>query len=264
MPAPNKILFLDEVQVEDTIQRYGGTLERKTPKKTKNISLKLQELGVSVEETDESRTLNRYEKLELLRHLLKKNDALALKRPADKHFDKEFVSEICRACRVIVPPDAVSSRKTPALAFWLSTGFETDGLLCLLEGDGSDRENPYNTAKCSNYTILQSLIHFARKQSKAGILGKIIPDNAHPNLYAKVNDTHPPSLVEQHHNVSEFTMDFYKDAEGLLKQWGCDVRKNINIETIYRVREFGPEDATRFSTVSTFAYALSIQICRNI
>jgi len=253
------ILFSDDLLVDDTIVRFGGPLEKKVTDKEMDVEFNDKKVGFSFKGAETRRPLNKYEKLELLKRLLKKHDALKEKRPTVKYFEGEFIYEKCRAFRVVVPENVVNPHKTPALSFWISSGFPTDGMLCLMEGNRTDSATPYYAGKCSNYTLLQSLIFFAREQSGAGVLDNFIPNEPHSNPYAKANDTHPPSLITTFHNVRGYNSDFIKDPHELLTRWGCLLGASINIETIYRIREFGPEDVTGWQSISTFAYALSIQ-----
>jgi hypothetical protein len=121
-----------------------------------------------------------------------------------------------------------------------------------------DDKAPYNAGRTSGYTTLQSLVYFTRSDINRSILSDIIPNDPHPNPYAKVDDTHPPSGFE-HHNVKPFIYDFAIDPESLLKKWGCQVYMPMNLETLYRVREYGPEDATSYDRIAVFGYPIYIR-----
>ena len=184
-------------------------------------------------------------------------DELAIDRTIAEH---RGALERIQAFRVIVPEiTALPKLPKPAFSFWLSPATEGLGQLCLMEGNGSDASNPFNYAVASTYTTLQSLVHFARAQRRIGVLSLHIPNEAHSNSHALVNDTHPPSLVHQFHNVEPFVYDFFKDPEQVLQNWGCEISPLVKIDALYQVREYGPEAATGWKVASMFAYALAVE-----
>lgn len=249
----------DVLQVDWTIQRFLGSLDKVAYERKKGIELSLIGVKAKMEETDKTRPLSIYEKVGLLEDLLKANGVLAESRPTESHGSSEFVSECCQAFRVVVPEDASEGRSNEAFSFWVSPQDENRGLLCLMEGNGGDRENPYNYGKSSTYTVLQSLVHFARAQRRPGIIDQYVANDAHPNEFAKVDESHPPSLVEQYHNVKPLAYDFATDPLSLLKSWRCDISSAMNVEFLYRVREFGPDSAHNWNKVTVFGYALCIK-----
>jgi hypothetical protein len=192
--------------------------------------------------------------------LLKENGRLGTTRPNDKRDSEEFILEDCHAVRVVVPENANAGKNSKPLSFWMSPGDSTRGHLCLLEGSGGDVGNPYNFGRSSTYTLLQSLVHFARKQSRSALFDGTIPDDPNPNPYARVDDTHPPSLIEQYHNVNRnnIAYDFYRDPLRLLESWGCDLTQGRDIQALYKVREYGADAATSWKIVTVFGYALCI------
>jgi hypothetical protein len=255
----SNIYFADEMAIDRTISEHRGALERVRPEKKKQIRLSLTGVGVQLEQADKLRPLTLPEKIELLKSLLEANNLLARRRPTGLHDSRPYVLEQSRAVRVVVPDGQSDRNPRPAFSFWLSPADEECGQLCLMEGSGADAENPYNYAKASTYTVLQSLVHFARQQRRPGNLRTWIPSDPHPNEFAKVDETHPPSLIEQYHNVQRFAYDFFTDPEGLLTRWRCDVSSGMNIVALYRVREYGRDSAANFQRVSTFGYALAVE-----
>lgn len=190
---------------------------------------------------------------------------LGTSRPTDAHDGKEFILERCRAVRVVVPQNATKVRDSRALSFWFSRGEGDLGHLCLLEGSGGDVSNPYNFGRSSTYTLLQSLVHFARQQGLSALLDGVIPNDPNPNPYLKVDETHPPSLVGQYHNVNHqhIAYDFYRDPLALLESWKCELSPAREIETLYRLREYGADAATSWKVVTVFGYALSVEDTAN-
>ena len=251
--------YCDELNIDLNIQRFLGALEKVAHERKKALEFSLTGVKVKIEETDKTRPLTIYEKIELLEELLSKCEVLANSRPTHRTGNPEFVKERCRAVRVEVPQVAADAIENPAFTFWVSLGNETRGLLCAMEGDGGDRENPYNYGRSSTFTVLQSLVHFSRAQGRAGVIDHFVPNKAHPNEYAKVDATHPPSLVEQYHNVEEFKYDFATDPLCLMKKWGCKIASGRDVNILYRIREFGPDSAHGWNIVTAFGYALVVE-----
>lgn len=253
------IYFCDVVHVDATIYRFAGSLDKVAHERRKGLALSITGIKVTLEETDKARPLSVIERLALVQELIAVAGRLGSERPTTRADASEFVAERCRAVRVVVPENAASGKRSPALSFWLSLPDATRGLLCLFEGTGGDAENPYNYARASTYTVLQSLVHFARRQQRLGILQGIIPNDEHPNPNARVDDTHPPSLVTQFHNVEPFAYDFVSDPLRVLETWGCDISTGLDVHLLYRVREYGPDATSNWQNVTVFGYALGIQ-----
>jgi hypothetical protein len=256
----SRIYFVDEPAIDRTISEHKGALERIRPERRKGLELSLTGIGIRVEERSRYVPLTLPEKVKVLCSLLQEDGVLSRGRPNARNDSTMYVQERIHAVRVVVPEVTIPSRPTkPAFSFWLSPSTEGLGQLCLMEGNGSDASNPFNYATASTYTTLQSLVHFAREQNRIGVLSEYIPNDPHPNRYAQVNDTHPPSLVSQFHNVEPFAYDFYVDPERVLQSWGCEVSTRVKIDALYQVREYGPEAANGWKLASMFGYALAVE-----
>lgn len=257
----SRIYFADEPAIDRTIAEHKGALEKLRPERKKGLDFSLTGLGVKLEEQDRYLPLTLPEKIKILRNLLQGDCVLSKGRPNARNDSTMYVQERVHAVRVVVPEQTTGSSKwpKPAFSFWLSPATDALGQLCLMEGNGSDATNPFNYAAASTYTTLQSLVHFAREQGRIGALGLHIANAPQPNPYARVNATHPPSLVKQFHNVEPFAYDFFQDPEQLLRRWGCDVSSRVKIDALYQVREYGPEAAAGWKLVSMFAYALAVE-----
>jgi hypothetical protein len=255
-----QLYFCDSIQMDSTIQRFSGSLDKVAYERKKGLELSITGLKVSLEETNKTRPLTVYERVDILKALIEKATVLGRQRPTERSTAQEFVLERCRAVRVVIPTNAAAGKQTPALSFWLSLGDETRGQLCVFEGTGGDSANPYNYGRASTFTLLQSLVHFARRQQRAGLLDSFIPNEAHDNPNVAIDDQkHPPSLVEQYHNVKPFAYDFVTDPLKLLEKWGCDISSGLDVEILYRIREYGPDATTNWKTITVFGYALSIE-----
>ena len=256
----SRIYFADEPAIDRTIAEHKGALERVRPERKKGLDLSLTGLGVKIEEQDRFLPLTLPEKIKVLRNLLQEDRVLSKGRPNARNDSTMYVQERMYAVRVIVPDLTTPPKQPkPAFSFWLSPTTEGLGQLCLMEGNGSDASNPFNYAVASTYTTLQSLVHFAREQRRIGVLSLHIPNAAQPNEHLEVNDTHPPSLVNQFHNVEPFAYDFFQDPERVLLSWGCEISSRVKIDVLYQVREYGPEAVTGWKVASMFAYALAVE-----
>jgi hypothetical protein len=256
-----QIRFYAEPEADLAIQRFGGSLNKVLYERKKEVKLALTGPSAGLEETNKTQPKTIYEKLADLKALLKGKESLGTSRPIDAHDSKEFIMERCRAVRVAVPANVAESHDSRPLSFWFSRGEGNLGHLCLLEGSGGDAENPYNFGRSSTYTLLQSLVFFARKQKRSALLDRIIPNDPNPNPYVTVDETHPPSLIEQYYNVNRNNLayDFYSDPLGLLESWGCELSPVRDIEALYKLREYGADAATSWKIVTVFGYALCIQ-----
>ena len=254
----DELLYLDTNRLDNYVERVYGSAE--TADKTRRIGAEFSLTGpkVSFNQEQRFRSLTNEEKISRLEEELRRKGKLSVRRPNDKWADVEFVLEHFEGIRVVVPQNAEPQKATPAFGFWLSLGTENDGMLCLLEDCRSDDDVPYNYVRLSAYTVLQSLVYFARAQVRMSILATYISDEDHPNPYAKVNETHPPSLVHEFHNVKTFLNDFVKSPVELLTKWGCIVSHPRRVYSLYRVREYGPEAAQSEAKVTTFAYPVYI------
>lgn len=250
-----QIYFCDVAQVDATIHRFSGSLDKVAYERKKGLELSITGVKVSLEEANKTRPLTVYERVDIVKALIEKATILSHERPSTRATAAEFVAERCRAVRVVIPENAAAGKQSPSLSFWLSLGDDSRGLLCLFEGTGGDSDNPYNYGRASTYTLLQSL----RRQRRAGILDGLIPNEPHPNIYAKIDDQHPPSLVEQYHNVKPFAYDFVTDPLHLLQLWGCDISSGLDVDVLYRIREYGPDSTTSWEKITVFGYALSVE-----
>lgn len=256
----SRIFFVDELALDRTISEHRGALDRLRPEKKKGVEFSLTGLGIKFEQSDKYIPLTLPEKVDILKALLEADGALDERRPAFRSDARPYVLERCRAIRVVVPELEIEGEKPkPAFSFWLSPKADKLGQLCLMEGNGADTASPFNCGRSSTYSILQSLVHFARRQARTGVLSIHIPNEPHPNPYVEEDDAHPPSLIQQFHNIKPFAYDFFVDPEAVLKTWGCELSTGMQITALYKVREYGPEAASGWEAVSTFAYALAIE-----
>ncbi len=251
-------LYLDTVRLNNYIERLFGTTE--TVDKTQKIGSEFALTGpkVTFGQDQRFRDLTNEEKISRFEDLLRRKNKMASLRPSERWGDTEFVLEHFEGIKIIVPQNAEPEKSSPAFVFWLALETEESGILCLLEDCRSDDDVPYNYARASTYTVLQSLIHFARSKVRKSILAHQIPDRDQPNTYAKVDKTHPPSLFHEFHNVKDVLYDFVKSPLDLLREWGCIVSEPRKVYSLYRVREYGPEAAQSFTKVTTFAYPIYI------
>ena len=131
------------------------------------------------------------------------------------------------------------------------------GTLCLLEDFRRADEPPTNFRSASTYTVLQSLVYFAREQLRSTVMSLHIPDEPHPNPYAKF-DSKLPSLAE-YHNVKDYAWQFVTNPVQLLREWGCAISPPRDVEVLYRIREFGRDSSHHWERVTIFGYPIWIR-----
>jgi hypothetical protein len=263
-----KLIFFAATDVDSLILQYGGSLEKLKLLPEIETTLKpddvtgIPEVGLRV--APKRRPKDDYEKLDELKKVLEKHCGIERGRPKDSPDDPRFVSETCEVIRVVIPDIASKGGQgssSPGLSMWISLGDQKRASLCLLEGTGGDYENPYNYGRTSTYTLLQSLVHFARSQGRGRL--PQVPNDPHPNPHVKPDATHTPSLIEEYHNVIQFNLayDFVHDPLNLLRSWNAQVGTPKTVDVLYQVREFGRDSTTGWKETTVFGYALSIQAC---
>lgn len=255
----DELKYADTHLLMRTIQRLKGTLHKLDVKTKDSLELSLTGFKAKLENAPEKERLNDYELIDALRKLLEVNGLIGNERPERSELPHEFIEEDMSALRVVVPSvKQPNKRDLEPLTFWLGLGDREKGVACIMEGSGADEENPYSTNKCSNYSVLQSLVHFAREQRRAGVLDDHIDNAANKSPHATINETHPRSLIEQFHNVHEFAWDFLKSPGEFLEAWDCKTSSPRNVRALYRVREYGPDRGYDYKRSTMFGYALAI------
>ena len=131
-------------------------------------------------------------------------------------------------------------------------------MLCLLEDFQYADGTPVSHAMASNYTVLQSLVYYTRSRIRTSILRGKIPDEFHPRDGAKPDEHHPVSQIEELHNVKPFMGMFIRDTNALLRDWGCLLSSERDIDVCYRIREWGDDGAYGERNVTVFAYPIWI------
>lgn len=251
-------IFLDRTKLDSYCEQAFGKLTEIDPEVRTSFELGLTGLKVKLEETNKTRPLTDFEKIDLIVKFLQSEESIVTARPKNRHENVDWVLETTDAYRVVVPASPNPERETPSLAFWLSPGNDEVGILCAVEGASGDEARSYDYSRASTYSVLQSLVYFSRQQQRAGVLNLKFPSDPHPNPYVKVDDDHPPSLVHEHHNVVDFASEFVKAPVELLTKWRCICSEIRNVTIVYRVREYGPDTGYDWSKVSTFGYALCV------
>jgi len=263
-----KLIFFATTDVDSVILQYGGSLDKLTLLPEIEATLKpdanMEKPEVGLKVAPKKRHKDDYEKIDELKKVLEKHCGIERGRPKDSPDNPRFVSELCEATRVVIPEvtsKGAQGSSSPGLSMWISLGDQKRASLCLLEGTGGDSENPYNYGRSSTYTLLQSLVHFARSQGRARLLQ--VPSDPHPNEFVKIDETHPPSLIEEYHNVikNNLAYDFVHDPLNLLRSWDAQVGPPRDVDVLYQVREFGRDSTTSWKDTTVFGYALSIQAC---
>ena len=180
-------------------------------------------------------------------------------RPGKVSLDWLFVFEQCSLHKVEVPKIADGPNGAPGLTFWLSPANERaqgKPSLCLLE-DFSKSDGDVNSliSHSSGYTMLQSLIYYTRGRLEETYLGRAILND--PYLSQLAGFDNRPSAMSKYHNVNDLCYEFIADSERLLRLWNCRVSAPRPVETLYRIRENGPDYKQR-RQISIFGYPLWI------
>jgi hypothetical protein len=251
-------LFVDQKRLDTYASQIkpGAVVEKS---KEWNAGLGLTGPNVSAKQTERVRALTTHEKTELIRTHLTSNSSLRLQRPDSDEEGPVFVIENTSATKAIVPRKAADELGIPGFVFWLSPGPQHDkppGMLCLLEDLDLDDGPAISFRGASTYTLLQSLVFYTRKKMAETVLGSHVSNEPHPNPYATF-DGKPDSLSE-YHNVQEFCWDFITDFPPLLTRWGCLVSPPRQIETLYRIREYGRDSTSSWVVTTVFGYPIWI------
>jgi hypothetical protein len=103
--------------------------------------------------------------------------------------------------------------------------------------------------------MLQSLIYYTRDRLEETYLGRAILND--PYLSQLAGFDNKPSSMSKYHNVNDLCYEFIADPERLLRLWNCRVSAPRPVETLYRIRENGP-DYKQGRQISIFGYPLWI------
>lgn len=259
-----ELRFFDANRTKQWIELLGGSLETEnlTPKATFTSKQTGPEIALGLEVRVSTKTDR--EQMQWLLDKTATEKRLTQGRPfepfvgpvsaAPQFVVDFFVEENVSARRVVVPKQA--GTHDGAMAFWLVAPTEKSGPVCLMETTKFTDDTLFAHYTISSYTLLASLMQFTRDQEQ-GILRREIPPSPPPNEYAKADETHPPSMINEYHNVESLASEFFSRPEQLLQRWGCIVFPPEQIAYFARAREYADDhhDGSGRRRVSTFAYA---------
>jgi hypothetical protein len=254
-----ELLYLDR----DRFDQYSAqaTPSLATIEKTKELAAEFSITGprASFEQKERVRALTDFEKMNAIITALRTSADLRTARPETDDDGPAFVLETCEAVKVIIPYAARNDQdKSPEMVVWFAAPPAKSGsaTLCLVEDYRGEDSRPISFRQASTYTLLQSLVHYGRSHRLRTRLDNYVPDDPHPNPYAKF-DGKPDSLA-QYHNVKDHAFEFSRAPAGLLREWGCLVSSGRQIEVLYRIREFGRDGAYAWERVTVFGYPIWI------
>ena len=250
-------LYCDERRLDDYVQQTGLlSVSLKTPK----IGFTFGLTGPKIEASQErsARSLTRHEKIQKLIGYLKAEDLVSQDRPYCKTADeapnpkRDFVLETCRAVRVLVPPNESKFGSLGGFGLWVSSSpmrapndaAIPPGLLCLLE-DSPSVDEPSRFA-VSAYTAFSSIVVDLGGRFSTTVLA---------SAFSRVAD----SLPLWRKSV-QYMSRFIQRPMETLSDLGCEFGDERAVQVLYRVRAFGPEEADRRRTVSTFGYPIVIHL----
>ncbi len=243
-------LFIDEKRLDNYCEQFGAQT-----KFDKEISVSA-EISIPpkaiIEVNTSPRPLNKDEKITKLINSLKKGKKgfLLFKRPTE---NKEicnlqnliFVYESLIANKFIIPTKEISNNKD--LIIWLSSPEidkkESIDMLCLIEDYCKD-ENQQSRYIISGFSILVGLLVALKDKIKETIIYDKLPTGEF-NYQWYLNN----SLI-----VEEFINNPYSKLIDL----GCKCVIERKIKTLYKIRNYGPDESTNRKTISTIGYPIFI------
>ena len=256
-----ELYFVDQARIESCLDQ----LDPKTLGKVKwpKFEVKIPwPIEIKVSTGIDGRETTQAKRIDALKRSLERADQLAFMRPDGDHIERPFVLEICEAQRFAVP-SSKSSDDAPGLIFWLSTkklGLnERASHLCLLENFRHSDVAAVSFWHTSAYSLLVSLVYYARAEIDASAAAEFVPNDPPQNPYAKFGTASHPYSLQEWQNAKEYLYEFIDDPVGLLGRWKCTTSEPRRIETLYRIREWGPESARSGSDISIFGYPLWIR-----
>jgi hypothetical protein len=254
-----EIYYYDTTRIRSYLEQLASRKGRslRWPSVEAKITWPLEiKFATGLEESKE----NLFKKIRKLEKALEASNQLSFMRPDGDHLERPFVREVCKAVRIEIPVRSAPDMQR-GVCFWLNkhtTAQRSVSRLCLLEDFKHSDEAAISFSGASAYTLLQSLVHYARREISLSEAGGDIPDEPHPNPYAKFGTEHHPYSLEQIHNIRNCLYDFIENPIELCGRWKSIISDPRHIETIYRVREWGPESAKSGSDISVFGYPLWI------
>lgn len=215
-----------------------------------------------------ARTLTRHEKVEALLNHLIASKVLHSSRPrlSDRHrlserHDEplsEFVLETFMAVRIEIPANVQPEPAGKSLALWVSHPAETkntdesaSGILCLLEDFHYSDKTPFNGYDNSAFSLLWSLAWSLRNEISDLVIGKEFPR-------VSGGDDSWENRIDVWHGSKHHMEDFIANPIASLESWGCIAGPLRSVRSLYRIREYGPEQGDLRKSVSIFGYPIVI------
>jgi len=253
------LLFVDHRRLNHYAEIIAGSPTIIEKGRKFGVKFSITGIDVSAEQPETRRQRTTLENMATVRSYLEAHEELYKARPGKVSLDWLFVFEQCSLHKVEVPKIADGPNGAPKLTFWLSPAHERaqgKTSLCLLE-DFSKSDGEVNSliSHSSAYTILGSLIYYTRDRLEETYLGQAILDDSYLSRLAGFENT--PSSMSNHHYIKDLCYEFIADPERLLRLWNCRVSAPRPVETLYRIRENGP-DSKQANRISIFGYPLWI------
>jgi hypothetical protein len=253
------LLFVDHRRLNHYAEIIAGSPTIIEKGRKFGVKFSITSIEVSAEQPETRRQRTTLENMAKVRSYLEDQEELHKARPGKVDLDCLFVFEQCSLHKVEVPKIVDGPNGAPKLTFWLSPTHERaqeKAPLCLLE-DFSKSDGEVNSliSHSSAYTILESLIYYTRGRLEETYLGRAILNDPYLNRLAGFDNN--PSAMSKYHDVKDLCFEFIADPERLLRLWNCRVSAPRPVETLYRIRENGP-DYKQANRISIFGYPLWI------
>jgi hypothetical protein len=254
---PADLLYADVRRIEQYFGQIGGRTDRLEWKGKIKLSSKP---SAEIEAKKRADKPSLFAKIEGIEKYLERNSLLRFARPESESDEIDFVQEICRATKIEVP--ARRKRDTSKkMTLWISSPELTNdkvGVLVLLEDFGYPDERPTTFKNASGFSVLSALVYNTRNEIDDSVLGEELPRLPRQNPNAEFGtETHPASLYE-HQNVKDYIYEFATNPIELLRSWRCRIQPDRRVRVVYKVREWGRDDAHHWEKITVFGYPIWI------
>lgn len=267
-----EFIYIDKPRLNIYVEQIRDPMKKvKVPEWSASLSLKGPSAGAK--QKVESRPYTITEKIDILVEYLSKNDFITegadafVKRHKNIGWHKEgplFIRDTLYSTKVKIPRLDGRSNESETISMWLSTAksipsetrdfwFNRHGMICLLEDYRGEDEQLFNGGMDSAYSILESILFALNQVLDETVLGEHFPPQGRGNsLEIKSR------LDAWWRTPDEYMAKFVKDPSRMLRKMGCVVSRARRIESVFRVRDIGPERGDNRGTTSIFGYPIFI------
>jgi len=175
-----------------------------------------------------------------------------------------FIRDTLYSTKVKIPRLDSRSNESETISLWLSAANSIPsktrdfwpnryGMICLLEDYRGKDEQLYNGSCESAYSILESILFALGQVLDETVLGEHFSPQS-PNSSQEIKSR----LDAWWRTPGKYMAKFVKNPSRMLRKMGCVVSRPRRIDSLFRVRDFGPEIGDNRGTMSIFGYPIFI------